>query len=72
MKIIANDYDEKDVMRFLRESTNLTQEEFGKSVGKGAMSIQGYERGVRNYSFSFFMKVIRKYGYKVTIEKNNI
>ncbi len=70
MKLIANDYSEKDIMKILREWTNLKQDEFGKSIGLSGMTIQGYERGVRNYSFKTFMKVAKKYGYKVTIEKD--
>ena len=69
MKFIANDYSEKDVMKFLREGTGLIQEEFGKSIGLSGMTIQGYERGIRNYTFKTFMKIIKKHGYTVTIEK---
>lgn len=69
MKIIANDYNERDIMKFLREGTELKQADFGKSIGLSAITIQGYERGIRNYTFKTFMKIAKKHGYVVTIEK---
>ena len=70
MKFKANDYDEKSVMKFLREATNKNQEDFGKSIDLGKMTIQGYERGQRNYTFKTLMKIARKYGFSITIEKD--
>ena len=69
MKIIANKYETKDIIRFLREWTNKNQPEFGKSIGLSGMTIQGYERGARKYTFETLMKIAKKYGYKITIEK---
>jgi len=69
MKVIANDYNEKDIMKFLREGTELNQKEFGKSINVSGMTVQGYERGVRNFTFKTFMKIAKKHGYVVTIEK---
>ena len=34
LKICLSDYDPKDVIRIIREWTELTQKEFGKSIGK--------------------------------------
>ena len=69
MKFIANDYEEKDVIRILREWSDKHQGDFGKSIGLSRMTIQGYERGVRRYTFETLMKIAKKYGYIVTIEK---
>lgn len=69
MKIIANKYTEKDVIRFLREGTTLSQNEFAKTVGLSEITVQSYERGVRNYTFKTLMKIARKHGYTITIEK---
>jgi len=69
MKIIANDYDEKDIIKVLREWAGEKQVDFGKNIGLSGMTIQGYERGIRNFTFKTFMKICKKYGYKVTIEK---
>lgn len=69
MKITANNYDEKDVMKILREWSGKKQPDFGKSIGVSGMTIQGYERGIRRYTFETLMKIAKKYGYTVTIEK---
>lgn len=69
MKLIANDYNEKDIMKILREWTELTQKEFGKNIGYSEATIQSYERGIRNYSFSTIKKIAKKYNYIITIEK---
>lgn len=69
MKIKANDYDEKTIMKILRELTEKTQEDFGKSIGLSKMTIQGYERGQRRYTFETLMKIARENGIDVYIEK---
>ena len=69
MKIIANEYEEKHIMKILREWTELTQDEFGKSLGMSGMTIQGYERGIRRYTFETLMKIAKQFGYTITIEK---
>ncbi len=69
MKIIANDYNEKDIMRILREWSGKKQSDFGKSIDLSGMTIQGYERGIRKYKFETLMKIAKKYGYTITIEK---
>ena len=69
MKIVANEYKAKDVMRIMREWSGKKQADFGKDIGLSGMTIQGYERGVRRYTFETLMKVAKKYGYTITIEK---
>lgn len=69
MKIVANDYDAKTVIKILREWAEQTQEDFAKEIGYSKMTIQGYERGVRKYTFETLQKIADKYGYKITIEK---
>ena len=69
MKIVANNYKEKEVIKILREWADEKQPAFGKSIGLSGMTIQGYERGARRYTFETLMKIAKKYGYTVTIEK---
>ena len=69
MRIVANKYDEKDVMKILREWSGKNQPEFGKSIKLSGMTIQGYERGIRRYTFETLMRIAKKYGYTITIEK---
>ena len=69
MKIKANDYEPKEIMKIIREWTEKSQTSFGNDVGLGKMSIQGYERGLRRYSFETLMKIAEKHGLVITIEK---
>ena len=71
MKIVADKYEAKDVMRVMREWSGKKQIDFGKSIDLSEMTIQGYERGVRRYTFETLLKIAKKYGYTITIEKRN-
>ena len=69
MKIIANEYEPKIVMKIIREWTEKTQTEFGNDLGFSKMTIQGYERGLRRYTFDTLVKIADAYGLTITIEK---
>ena len=69
MKIIANDYDPKTIMKIIREWSEKDQSSFGEELGLSKMTIQGYERGVRRYTFETLLEIANEYGLKITIEK---
>lgn len=69
MKLIANNYSNKDIIKIMREWSEKTQAEFGEEISLSGMTIQGYERGIRRYTFETFMKIAKKHGYMITIEK---
>jgi len=71
MKIIANDYDTKMVMKIIREWTEKTQEAFGKDISLARVTIQGYERGTRQYTFETLMEIAKLHGITITIEKKD-
>lgn len=69
MKIKANEYEPKDIMRIIREWTELTQKEFGKSIGKAERTIQGLELGETGYSIKTLLKIAKVHNLEITIEK---
>jgi len=69
MKIIANDYEPKSIMKIIREWTEKDQTTFGEAIGLSKMTIQGYERGVRHYTFETLIEIAKTHGLTVTIEK---
>lgn len=69
MKIVANDYTAQDVMRIIREWTELTQKDFADSVNRSRDGIQKYESGKRHFTFETFITFCKKHNIKVTIEK---
>ena len=68
MKIVANKYDAKDIIRIIRKNTKLSQAEFGKNLDVSGMTIQGYERGIRRYTFETLMKIAELYDIKITLD----
>ena len=71
MKIKVNNYEAKDVLRIMREWTELTQKEFAESIDLSAMSIYFYEAGRRHCLFDTFMKIADKHGITIILEKNS-
>lgn len=71
MKIKLNDYDVKDIMRIIREWTELDREKFGKSINKSANTIKNYEIGKSNYTVPLLKKIAQKYDLEITIEKKS-
>ena len=69
MKIKLNDYDPKDVMRIIREWTELDRTDFGKTINKSANTIKNYEIGKSNYSVHSLQKIAKKHNIIITIEK---
>ncbi|MCL2884121.1 MAG: helix-turn-helix domain-containing protein [Oscillospiraceae bacterium] len=69
MKFKANDYTKGEIIRILREWTELTQKDFGAAIGKSSMSIKGYEREQTNYGIDVLLEIARKFNITITIEK---
>ena len=58
-------------MKIIREWTELTQKEFGKSIGKAERTIQGLELGETGYSIKALLKIAKVHNLEITIEKEN-
>ena len=58
-------------MKIIREWTELTQKEFGKSIGKAERTIQGLELGETGYSIKTLLKIAKVHNLEITIEKEN-
>ncbi len=69
VKIIANDYAPKEIIRVIREWTELTQKEFGKTIHRSEKGIQAFELGARNYDVKTLIQIANVHGLKITIEK---
>ena len=70
MKLIANNYEPKEIFKILREWTGLTQTELAKELGyKTYHSIKQIERGVNTINFNKVIQMIKKYNILVTFEK---
>lgn len=69
MKIIANDYEPKEIIKIIREWMELTQKEFGKKINKSKDTVQSYELGRNKMTLNKFIEIAKQYNIIVTIEK---
>lgn len=69
MKFNLNEYEPKEIIKIIREWTELTQKEFGKTINKNAKTIQHYELGDRNYNIVTFLKIAKQHNLIITVEK---
>lgn len=69
MRIIANDYQAKDIIRIIREWTQLNQTEFGKSLKRSRDSINNIENGRNRMYLNDFLDMCKKHNVKITIER---
>lgn len=69
MKIILDEYEPKEIIKFVRQCTGLTQEKFGKRVGKSKDTIQSYELGRNKMTLDKFIEITKLFELKITIEE---
>ncbi len=71
MKINIKDYDKGDIIRFIRQSSGLTQKEFAKIMKKSKRTIEDYEASKQNYNIEFIKELAKEFNLTITIESNN-
>ncbi len=69
MQIKANDYKPKEIVKFIREWTDLTQNDFAKSINRSRKTIEGYEYGTVNVSLATFLKMCKEHNIEVIVRK---
>ncbi len=69
MKFKANEYSKGDIIKFIRQWTNLTQKDFAKKVGKSKRTIEDYESGTTNYNIQFLKDIANKFELDIIISK---
>ena len=67
MKFNLCDYKQKDVIRIIRECTELTQKEFGESINKAERTIQDYEAGKCRYYIDTLYDIAKVLNIEITI-----
>lgn len=71
MKIYANKYETKDILKIIREWTNKTQKDFGNDVGKTNEWVKANEAGKTNYYFKDLLDLCKKNNIDIIISKND-
>lgn len=72
MRVVkAKDYEMVDIIRIIREWTELTQEEFGKTLGKGKRTISAWECGENSMSLTTFSEILKKHKIDMTLTRKS-
>ena len=69
MEITTEDYKQNEILRFMREATNLSQQEFAKSIHKSKDWVRKNEYGITNYYFKDLIEIAQKHDFKIIIKK---
>ncbi len=69
MKINLSEYSQGDIIKIIREWTDLTQKEFAKKMDKSTRTIEQYEAGSVNYNIEFLMKLMNNFDLEIIIKK---
>ena len=70
MKIVANNYEPKDLFKILREWTGLTQEELAKELKRRSRhGIKNIEMGVNKFYYETLLEICNKHNISITFEK---
>ena len=57
MNFIANKYQANEVLKFIRQNANLTQEELAKRINKSKNWVKNNEQGINRYFFEDLIKI---------------
>ncbi len=71
MRINAKQYKANEVLKFIRQGLDLTQEELAKKIKISKSSIEKYEYGTTNYTFETLINIAKKCNLKITIESED-
>ena len=71
MYIKANDYDTKDIYKFIRQATGKTHKDFAKDINKSKDWSQDNEIGRNNYKFKDILDLCKINNFEIIILDKN-
>lgn len=69
MILNTDKYEQNEILRFMREATNLSQKEFAESINKSKDWVRKNEYGITNYYFKDLIKIAKIHGFEINITK---
>lgn len=69
MQLKANNYEPHEVVKIIREWSELTQQDFAKSIDRKERTIEDYEYGRINFSYSIFLKMCQVHDIEIILRK---
>ncbi len=71
MRLNANEYQANEIIKFIRQNTNLTQKEFAEQIEKSAAWQQSNELGRANYYFKDLQKIAKTFDLEIIIKEKD-
>lgn len=68
MRVNLKEYGKGNFMKFIRESTGLTQKEFGELINRSERTIQEYESGSINFTSDVLEEITKKTNINIIAE----
>ncbi len=68
MEIKANKYKANEILKFIRQNTNLTQKEFAKNINKSEDWQYSNESGRSRYFFADIIEIANTYDLDIIIK----
>ncbi len=68
MKINAKNYKTNEILKFIRQALDLSQDELAKAIKVSKSSIEKYEYGTVNYTFETLQKIAQKFDLDIVIQ----
>ena len=68
MEIKANNYKPNDILRFVRQNANLSQEKLALMIGKSKNWVKNNEQGLNRYFFEDLIKIADICGVDIIIK----
>lgn len=72
MEIKVKDYKTGEVIKIIREWTELSQSEFAQSIHKSLSTVQSYETSRRKYTLDTLNEIAKEYDLEIIIRKKKV
>ncbi len=69
MIINASEYKPNEILKFIRQNSNLTQKEFSKKINKSYAWQQSNEIGRANYYFKDLLEIAKEFNLEIIIKE---
>ena len=70
MQVKINQYSSGEIIKIIREWTELSQKQFAKSINVSTQTIQSYETNRRVYNINTLKRIAEKHDLEIVIKKN--
>lgn len=72
IKIVKDeDYKSGEIIKIIREWTELNQRDFAKSINVSTQTVQSYETNRRVYNINTLKKIAERHGLEIIIRKRH-